>query len=164
MKQAIIISGFPGIGKSYITQNEKEFTISDSDSSNFSWLEKGIRHPDFPQNYMDHIISIQNDYDIIFVSSHKVVRDALMQNNIYFYLVYPDKSLKQNYLERFKKRGNDEAFIQMSTTNWESFIDDIESYIEYPFNVYVDRICLTRNNSYLNLRRDIPELMRESKC
>jgi len=161
MKEAIIISGFPGIGKSYITKNDKEFKISDSDSSGFSWIEKGVRHPDFPQNYIDHIQAIKNDYDIIFVSSHKTVRDALMRNNIYFYLVYPDISLKQEYLKRFKERGNEDSFIEVLNNNWETFILDIESFVPYPYSPFVDRICLNRKGSYLDLRRDIPELMRE---
>ena len=49
-----LISGFPGIGKTYYKQ-KSELNVLDSDSSKFSWIEKDVRHPDFPQNYIDHI-------------------------------------------------------------------------------------------------------------
>ena len=46
-----IIAGFPGIGKSYVF-NQRKYKCLDSDSSLFSWIEKGVRHPDFPNNYI----------------------------------------------------------------------------------------------------------------
>ena len=55
MKNTRVISGFPGIGKSYLFNNGKNILIIDSDSSNFSWLEPGVRNPEFPHNYMKHI-------------------------------------------------------------------------------------------------------------
>lgn len=36
MKDTLIISGFPGVGKSYFKNNNSKLTILDSDSSNFS--------------------------------------------------------------------------------------------------------------------------------
>lgn len=63
MKETTIISGFPGIGKSYFFRNQEynNRTVLDSDSSEFSWVkdENGNntkeRNPDFPSNYIDHI-------------------------------------------------------------------------------------------------------------
>lgn len=85
---AIVISGFPGIGKSYMYNNMKDLKILDSDSSKFSWVkdEEGKntkeRNPDFPNNYIKHIKDNMDSSDIILVSSHKVVRDALKDNDI----------------------------------------------------------------------------------
>lgn len=36
MKDTLIISGFPGVGKSYFKDNNNDLIILDSDSSNFS--------------------------------------------------------------------------------------------------------------------------------
>jgi len=125
-----IVSGFPGVGKSYYKENSIYY-ILDSDSSKFSWIEKGVRHPNFPQNYIDHIISFvrntQEGVEIILVSSHTIVRNALVENNLDFILVYPERDLKKEYLERFKKRGNDQGFIDMIDKNWDTFIDEMES-------------------------------------
>lgn len=119
-----IISGFPGIGKTYYKQNNN-LNVLDSDSSKFSWIEKGIRHPDFPQNYIEHIKENIDKADIILVSSHKIVRDALVNNNINFTLIFPERNLKEEYIERFKIRGSDQGFINMLERNWNSFIDDM---------------------------------------
>lgn len=128
-KNTKVISGFPAVGKSYIHRgyrNIEEFTVLDSDSSEFSWLEKGVRHPDFPNNYMQHIKENIGKADIIFVSSHDNVRQALQQNNIDYTLVYPDTSLKDIYIKRYKKRGSNEGFIKFISTNWEAFISDMD--------------------------------------
>lgn len=128
-KSALIISGFPGIGKSYFFNLMKNSgkKILDSDSSLFSWIEKGVRHPDFPQNYINHIKKNMYDADIILVSSHKIVRDALVDNNIYFTLIYPDRSIKNEYINRYKSRGSDDSFVKLLEKNWDNFIDDCEN-------------------------------------
>ena len=121
-----IISGFPGIGKTFYKQNSY-LNVLDSDSSKFSWIEKGIRHPNFPQNYINHIKKNTNKVDIILVSSHKIVREALVNNNINFTLVFPEKNLKKEYIERFRNRGNDKSFIHLLETSWDSFMDEMEN-------------------------------------
>ncbi|BAE47740.1 DUF2325 domain-containing protein [Clostridium botulinum C] len=126
MKNTIVISGFPAVGKSYLFKNKKELKILDSDSSQFSWISQGIRHPNFPKNYMKHIKDKIGKVDVILVSSHKVVRDALKANNINYIIVYPSISLKNEYIQRYKERGNNEGFINMIDENWDSFISEIE--------------------------------------
>ena len=120
-----IISAFPGTGKSYFKQNS-ELNVLDSDSSKFSWIEKGVRHPDFPQNYINHIKENIGKVDIILVSSHANVRNALMQEGIYFWLMFPEIDLKNEYIKRFKARGNDQNFIDMLDIQWDSFIKGLE--------------------------------------
>lgn len=130
MKHTKVISGFPAVGKSYIQvgyRNIDEFIVLDSDSSKFSWIEEGVRHPDFPNNYMKHIKENIGKADIIFVSSHDNVRESLKDNGIDYTLVYPDASLKDIYIERYKKRGNDEGFINFISSNWEKFISDMDN-------------------------------------
>lgn len=121
-----VISGFPGVGKTKFIGMSQLYVL-DSDSSNFSWASKGVRNPDFPKNYIDHIKAHIGLVDIILVSSHDIVREALESNGIKYYLVYPDKSLKKEYIQRYIERGNDENFINFITTNWDGFIDKIES-------------------------------------
>lgn len=107
--------------------------ILDSDSSLFSWIydENGnktnVRNPDFPNNYIQHIKDHLETEDIIFISSHKSVRDALRENNIPYTLVFPDKSMKQEFLDRFHKRGNTEEFIKFQNEHWDEFIDDMNN-------------------------------------
>jgi hypothetical protein len=114
-----IICGFPGIGKSYIFNN-KLLNCSDSDSSKF---DKQF----FPMNYTEHIRKIKNDFDYIFVSTHKDVIKSLIDNGFKFTIVYPDITLKDEYLERFKNRKSPETFIKLLDKMWDQFINDIES-------------------------------------
>jgi len=125
MNMALVISGFPGVGKSYFAKNDRR-RVLDSDSSLFSWGSKGVRNPDFPNNYIRHIKSKKTE-DIILVSSHKVVRVALTDNNIPFILVYPSISLKDEYITRFKSRGSDEGFIELLSINWNSWIEELQN-------------------------------------
>lgn len=107
--------------------------ILDSDSSLFSWIydENGNktdqRNPDFPNNYIQHIKKHLDTEDVIFVSSHKVVRDALKNAGIPYYLVYPQKDMKDEWIWRFRNRGNDESFIKFQDEHWNDFIDDMEN-------------------------------------
>lgn len=114
-----LVSAFPGTGKSHFYKNS-DLKVLDSDSSTFD-------KSDFPQNYIDHIKSNIGKADIILISSHKDVRDALVENNMKFTLVYPQKSLKEEYLKRYKERGNDEKFIKLLESNWDSWIDELSN-------------------------------------
>lgn len=127
-----IIAGFPGIGKSYLFRNGYRFcTLSDSDFSKFSWITdstKGkIRNPDFVSDYIAHIKSASKTHDYVFVSTHKEVLAALHAEDIAFAVVFPDKSLKSAYIDRYRNRGNDNAFLDLMTAKFEDFVSDIEN-------------------------------------
>ena len=129
MKDTKIISAFPACGKTYVFENFKGKVILDSDSSKFSWVIVGnqkVRHPDFPQNYIDHIKENIGKADYIFVSTHDNVRRALEKAGIDFYLVYPDRSLKEEWIGRCFLRGSGEKFCQLIADNWDNWIDGLE--------------------------------------
>ena len=132
-----IISAFPGTGKTYYHKNHPNTTL-DSDSSQFSWLYdewgdkllnldgKPMRNPSFPSNYIEHIKSNISKYEYIFVSSHKEVREALVDNCLLFYLIYPDFNDMDIYIERYKQRGSSDDFIKLIKNNWEEWIEELE--------------------------------------
>lgn len=136
-ENTLVASAFPGCGKSYLYNKSlnKDIKVLDSDSSNFSWIkdEDGNntkeRNPEFPQNYINHIKENIGQCDIIFVSSHKEVRDALKANNIEFVVIYPNDDLctKMNFMKRYIDRGSDENFINLMKANWSKFITEIEN-------------------------------------
>ncbi len=128
-----IISAFPGTGKSYYHKLHPGTTL-DSDSSNFSWVkdENGNntkeRNPNFPENYIEHIKANIGKYEYIFVSSHKEVREALLDNCLFFFLVYPDRGRKEEFIQRYKDRGNNESFIQLVESKWDEWINELDYY------------------------------------
>lgn len=115
-----VICGFPGIGKSFLS---KKNGWNDSDSSNFSWTSPGIRNPLFPTNYIEHIRSIDG---VVLASSHKVVRDALAESSIPFWICYPFIECKGEYLERYRLRGSPESFLKLLENNWSTWIKEME--------------------------------------
>lgn len=122
-----IIAGFPGIGKTECKKLLGERAL-DSDSSDYSWTMDAhgkTRNPNFPKNYIGHIQNKIGKYEYIFVSTHKEVRDALLDNCIFFYLVYPHHDAKWNYVERYRKRGNPESFIELVAKNWLDWISEL---------------------------------------
>lgn len=157
-----IVSAFPGCGKSFIFNkyngekynNDKKWKILDSDSSDYSWIkdENGNntkeRNPEFPNNYINHIKENIGKVDIIFVSSHEIVRQALKDNKIRFFLVFPENNLKDDFIQRYKNRGNDETFINFISNNWNNFINEMENEN--------DDFCLiehlTKENSYITMK------------
>lgn len=125
----IIISGFPGIGKSYYVMRHPK-TALDSDSSLFSWTIKDgerIRNPKFPDSYIQHIKENIGKYEYIFVSTHVEVRNALVKSGLYFYLLYPDRSRKDEFVKRYKQRGSSPEFIKLVSDNWDKWIDECEA-------------------------------------
>lgn len=121
-----VIAGFPGVGKSYIAKENTELLVLDSDSSDFSWLEPGVRNPDFPKNYIKHIKANIGIADIIMVSTHSVVREALKDADIEYTLVYPNADLKLEYIKRYIKRESPDAFTRYIAVNWNDFIKELE--------------------------------------
>ena len=124
-----IISGFPGVGKSTLFGQFGNLKILDSDSSKFSWENQAerIRHPQWPMNYIEHIRENQGKVDIILVSSHDVVRHALVEAGIEFELVYPGLEMKNEYISRYVDRGNSTAFVKLLEGNYEIWIAELMS-------------------------------------
>lgn len=117
MKNTLVIAAFPGCGKSTFFREKQEFVVSDSDSSTF---DKSC----FPTNYIHHIKSLigEGKHDYIMVSSHDVVRKALEQHNIKYTLVFPNEECKQEYIDRYKQRGNTEGFVKLLQDNFENWV------------------------------------------
>lgn len=133
---SIIISGFPGIGKSLLYNENKEY-YCDSDSSKFN-------KKDFPNNYIKHIKEIQNSKNLILISSHIEIRNALVENSIPFIYVIPTLDRKLEFIENYKKRGNTKEFIENVNSNWDRWLMISAYNISYP--VYACKYGYLKDN------------------
>ena len=144
-QDSVLIFGFPGIGKTYAFEHQEELnlTLQDSDSSHFHWVypegdeefknpvldEYGekVPHPAWPSNYAQYIELTGREQvkkpDYIMISTHEIVMNTLANLKFESFTIIPDKSAKNYFLELYKKRGSNEAFIKMMSDNWEGFID-----------------------------------------
>lgn len=125
IKQTRIIAAFPGSGKSTVHATGR-YSSADSDSSQFSWSVDAagvkLRNPDWPANYMAHIKEQIGQVDFIFVSTHKEVRDALLRECLFFYLVYPVADLKEEYVARYRQRNSPQAFITLLDNQFDTWV------------------------------------------
>lgn len=131
-----IYCGFPGIGKSFLGKllhsNDYRMPSSDIDSTQFHWLpvdpkatplvSTSVENPEWPMNYITEVL-VYSELVPVFVSSHQVVRDFLVDNRIPFVLVYPQITLKDEYMERFRARENIEVFIDFMDIYWDSLVN-----------------------------------------
>lgn len=46
---------------------------------------------------------------------------------IFFNLVYPSSEIKEEYIERYRVRGNNDAFVKLLTVNYDSWINELKS-------------------------------------
>ena len=125
-QEAIVVAGFPGVGKTYLIPADKPSSLQslifqDLDSTPFSHKD-GQPNPAFPENYITHIKTLLQTPDlIIMVGVHDVVRDQIVANGIRFTLVYPEQQLKDEYMERYTKRGSHPGLIKKLDQMWDAF-------------------------------------------
>ena len=137
-----IYSVFPACGKTWMCEHQEGYglKILDSDSSQFSWMERPVtfktgdhqyekiiklRNPDFPANYIKHIRDNIGKYDYIFVSSHASVREALDTEGIEFKIVYHEHHFKAEWVGRCyirEKRGETGCGAEVMYNNWDQWV------------------------------------------
>lgn len=131
-----IISAFPGIGKTTLVQTNKNYV--DLESSDYKWIDidktlsieerkgtaKTINH-DFPENYIKKIMELTDMGFNVLISSHKEVREALQAQGIKYTIVLPSLDMKEEMINRYLNRGNQESFVNLLKTNYEKFVEDL---------------------------------------
>ncbi len=140
IKSGIIISGFAGIGKTGLQEYAPFYSqkkIFDLSSSFFR------KNPGWEKVYCDLIESVAKNYDYVFISTHNMVIDELINRQIKFYVVYPRKYCKDEYIQRYFNRGNSEEYINKFVKNWDFFIDMLD-------NLQSDYKITLRTGQYLS--------------
>lgn len=132
MERTIVVAAFPGCGKTYMSNNHngEKYTILDSDSTQFSWITnefgEKVRNPEFPTNYIEHIKENIGKVDVIFVSTHDTVLDALYDAAIPHFVIKPRLKMKDDFIKRYEDRGNTDSFILFISSNWNNFLEALD--------------------------------------
>lgn len=108
----IIISAFPGCGKTYFYRNQSllGYSVLDLDSGLFK------RYSGWEKIYVDSIVQNMGKYDFILISQHDNILYELNERHINFFTVAPDNSkdftceqkqlFKSQWLKRLILRDN----------------------------------------------------------
>ena len=118
-KGSVVVSGFPGIGKSYLCK------IGGDKIEDVSHIRFNSEF--FPEFYVDHIMSLLGKREIILISSHRDVLIELERVGIDYILVHPSRKSKNEYINRYKSMNLSSQFINTFDSKWESYLRDIES-------------------------------------
>lgn len=128
----MIIVGYPCIGKTTLSNSNKEFI--DLESSLFKI--DGVRD----KNWYKYYIAIANDISLqgknIFVSSHKEVRDELLKYAGDKICVFPSLEIKDKWVDKLKLRyensnlEKDRLAYEYTKEHFEEAIKDMKSYCE----------------------------------
>ncbi len=131
-----IISGFSNIGKTYLMKSGK-YNCYDFDTT---WFKKV---PQWEEVYVECLLALQDKYDYVFTTTHGVVLELLNKKKVEYYLVYPERHLKEAYRKRAIERNSPEDFVIGFFSRWDMHIDDCEK------NKYPQKIIL-KENEYLS--------------
>jgi hypothetical protein len=136
-REPMIISAWPGVGKTYASKNYGNlWKIHDSDSSEFHFVNSSIvstqtkiENSDWPKNYIKHISQLRKSrkYEIIFIASHEIIREALADAGIPYVLIAPQRYALDLYVARYEERKSSKEFIQKLKDNWDEWISSCMS-------------------------------------
>ena len=116
----IIVSVFPGCGREYLKNNCREgVTVENVRISSFD-------ENDFPENYVDYVLSVVDKNDIVLISSHPAVCEELNKREVDFNLFYPERSRRNEIIENFVISRKPMKYIQEVDNKWTEWIDLIE--------------------------------------
>lgn len=118
----MIIVGYQGIGKS--TLANEDINYIDLESGNF-WVD-GKRADDWYKPYCKIAEHLSRQGYRVFVSSHECVRKALKDSNEQVVCCVPAVGLKEQWIERLKKRY--EADPMKSEKNYKAYMNTVDRY------------------------------------
>lgn len=150
----IFIYAFTATGKSSVSK--KYSNVIDMESTLYKYLDvekedetsKGTDrkiNPSWPQNYFEALKQVKDQYDYILISDD-ICSQFLKENNFEYWWIYPQEDLKDEYLDRCRKRGNNLEFINWYSKLWKEWIllcknDKLASkHIELKSNQYLEDV------------------------
>lgn len=143
----MIIIGFPGIGKSSVTRAYEGDTNTtgyiDLESSNF------VKDDNWVKEYCDLAIDLELQGYNVFVSSHKDVREYLVDKQDIFpdiMEIFPSKEIRTEWLNRLESRymkcktDKNERALSYMRNNFDDAVDEMEH------DAIVHKVLITKEN------------------
>ena len=128
----MIIIGSPGIGKSTLACNNYKFV--DLESSYFKTTD--AKNEDWVVEYCKLAEFLSKNGGIVFISSHKAVRDyiAKMHTNEHVACVFPSKRIKEQWIKKLEERYMNSGLDK----DYRAFVRARDHYDDDIRELYVD--------------------------
>lgn len=129
----VVISGFPGVGKTYAAEHSEEWgmKIVEIEPSQYLWTPgedgKLQKNTNYPENLCAEVmryLKAGQSVDVILVDAHTAIQKALHRNHIPFVSVYPKLECKEEYLRRYIRSGKPFPFVDTISGSWNELIED----------------------------------------
>lgn len=114
-----VFAAFCGTGKTYLC-NKFPDTYKEIECWNY-------RQGDFPNNYIEDIISMLGKTKYLFISTDPVILKELHKTGVEIQLIYPANELRNEYLDRFLNRESPYDFVGVLMKHWNMWIDDLKN-------------------------------------
>lgn len=169
------IWSFPGTGKSSVPPSVPGVLDADSRLYQFIGATPRMLHdaaaqartapnPEYPDNYFNYIENAGSTY--VLLNCHVSLLPRIPNENLL--LVYPDISLKDEYLRRYRTRGDNESFLSYMDENFDAMIHAVEAYPCRKLRITDEHTYLTdllKGDFLMNefmTKRDLCTLLNES--
>lgn len=167
-KGTVIISAWGCLGKTTFAKAHPDICL-DIESIHYSRIypnkiindeiskgdENFVPNPDYPQNYINDIVSNLGKYKFILITLARELFTELDKLRIEYSILYPLPTRKQKILDDARGRGNNELFVNilnriLSSTEEHDYLKNNCKYKEFiylPDNEYITDYI---NRTYLN--------------
>ena len=119
-RKGVIVCGFFGVGKSSVTKYRPDVKFIDLDAKFF------VKQPGWEKMYVECALALTNEYDIVCLKSSDKVMNLLDRLGKKYYLVYPNRYAKRDFMERAIKNKYSREWIENFFSRWESYLDEID--------------------------------------
>lgn len=119
-RKGVLVCGFFGIGKSSVKKYRPDVSFFDLDAKFFQ------KQPGWEKIYVECALALREVYDIVALKSSDKVMNHLTQLGEKFYIVYPNRYAKRDFMERAVKNNYSREWIRSFFSRWEEYIEEIE--------------------------------------
>ncbi len=120
-RRGVLVCGFFGIGKSSVNKYRPDVSFYDLDSKFFK------KQPDWEKVYVECALALREVYDIVSLKSSDKVMNLLTDLGEVFYIVYPNRYAKRDFMERAVKNNYSREWIHAFFSKWDEYIEEIDN-------------------------------------
>ena len=139
--KGIVVAGFGAIGKTWLGEHYPN--IIDMESGFYAHINKGFEqidvekrkgttyrpaNPQWPENYFKAIVEARKHYDVVLTSMHWDLLKFYEDNNIPYYLAFPEQGSEQVLANRCYARGNNQNFTEKMIKNVKIWNEKLKEY------------------------------------